>query len=587
MESKHDNQNSLTLSNYSENLFKFDNNFNKYNLIGDTNEISEIDNEYLKKISLWTLEDEEDLTNKKFKLTLFKNFENDIDNQNKENELKKIKNKTTSSADSFEDYNSLGNLKDKNYENLIKRKLSIEFLSELYSKGAVEKTKKTQFSKKKIDFNKDSLSIQENNPYVYSFYKLHPFSMFYGTKLFIWDKDKKDTLILPAPRFIDSNDWMKAPDYTFEGIYKGIQIDDKQGLVITDPLVTKKYSGLISNMIWQILRVPFGHHISLQVKMFEPKCLIERLTNVFSFANKYLIPASDPKLSPLERFKMCITYQFSGLYIPAQQLKPFNPFLGETFQGEFENGAQLYVEQVTHSPLAARFYLFYKNIYKVHGFFAFSVNSEGFGSTAYVNQKGPVYITFPQIGEEIICNIPRIKLLNASSEKGRSNMYDTSMGVLDLKNNLRAIIKYAENKKKFHEIKGEIFKYDFPKDFHFVHDKIIEFNKKYHLGSHKNKNIICSLEGSWLGKFYIDKKLYWDVHAQIPEFIRPVKNCIPSDGRYREDLIWLYRSFYNSKNEEERKLYEDIAQEWKLMMEKFNREERKIRAKKSEKYKKK
>ena len=149
MESKHDNQNSLTLSNYSENLFKFDNNFNKYNLIGDTNEISEIDNEYLKKISLWTLEDEEDLTNKKFKLTLFKNFENDIDNQNKENELKKIKNKTTSSADSFEDYNSLGNLKDKNYENLIKRKLSIEFLSELYSKGAVEKTKKTQFSKKK------------------------------------------------------------------------------------------------------------------------------------------------------------------------------------------------------------------------------------------------------------------------------------------------------------------------------------------------------------------------------------------------------------------------------------------------------
>ena len=69
------------------------------------------------------------------------------------------------------------------------------------------------------------------------------------------------------------------------------------------------------------------------------------------------------------------------------------------------------------------------------------------------------------------------------------------------------------------------------------------------------------------------------IQAQIPEFIRPVKNCIPSDGRYREDLIWLYRSFYNSKNEEERKLYEDIAQEWKIMMEKFNREERKIRAK--------
>ena len=581
MDSKHSIHKSLILPNYSEDLFNFNNNFNKYNLTGDNNQICEIDKDYLNKISYWTNEEEEDLTNKKFKLNIFKNFENDIDNEIKENELNKIKNKTTSSGDSFEDYNSLGNPRDKNYENLIKRKLSIEFLSELYSKGAVDKTKKTKFSKKKIDFNKDSLSIHENNPYVYSFNKLHPFSMFYGTKIFIWDQDKKGTLILPAPRFIDSNDWIKAPDYSFEGIYKGIKVDDKQGLVITDPLVTKKYSGLISNMIWQILKVPFGHHISLMVKMFEPKCLTERLTNVFSFANKYLIPASDPKLSPLERFKLCITYQFSGLYIPAQQLKPFNPFLGETFQGEFENGAKLYVEQVTHSPLAARFYLFYKNIYKVHGYFAFSVTSEGFGSTAYVNQKGPIYITFPQIGEEIICNIPRIKLLNASSEKGRSNMFDTSMGFLDLKNSLRAVIKFTENKKKFHEIKGEIFKYTYPKDFTYVYDKIIEFNKKYHLESHKNKkNTICNIEGSWLGKLFIDKKIYWDIQAQIPEFIRPVKNCIPSDGRYREDLIWLYRSFYNSINEEERKLYEDIAQEWKIMMEKFNREERKIRAKK-------
>ena len=585
METHHSNHSTLTLIK-SQDLFKKNKNLNKYELKGDTNEISEIDDKYLKTISIWTNEDEEDLTHKKIHFNLFKNFENDIINNNKEDELKKIKNKT-SSSDSFEDYNSLGNLRDKNYENMINRKLSIEFLSELYSEGAVNKIKPTGFSKKKIDFNKDSLSIQENDPYVYSFYKLHPFSMLYGTKNFIWDKNKENTLILPAPRFIDSNDWMKAPDYSFQGIYKGIKIDDKHGLVITDPLITKKYSGLVSNMIWQILKVPFGHHISLQVKMFEPKCLIERITNVFSYANKYLIPASDPKLTPLQRFKLCITFQFSGMYIPAQQLKPFNPFLGETFQGEFENGAKIYVEQVSHSPLAARFYLFYQNIYKVHGFFAFNVSSEGFGSTAYVNQKGPVYITFPQIGEEIICNVPRIKLNNASSEKGRSNMFDTSMGFLDLKNSLRAVIKYAENKKKFHEIKGEIFKYNFPKDFHFEHDKILEFNKKYHIGSHKNKNVICGIEGSWLEKLFINKELYWDIHAQNPEFIKPMKNCIPSDGRYREDLIWLYRSFYNSKNEEERKLYEDIAQEWKLMMENFNREERKIRAKNNEKRKKK
>ena len=59
--------------------------------------------------------------------------------------------------------------------------------------------------------------------------------------------------------------------------------------------------------------------------------------------------------------------------------------------------------------------------------------------------------------------------------------------------------------------------------------------------------------------------------------MRPVKNCIPSDGRFREDLIWLYRSF-NADNDEEKKIYLDISQEWKVMMEEFNRWERRRRS---------
>ena len=51
----------------------------------------------------------------------------------------------------------------------------------------------------------------------------------------------------------------------------------------------------------------------------------------FSYANKYLIAGSDPLLDTYERFKHVITFIFSGLYIPAQQLKPFNPYVRETF----------------------------------------------------------------------------------------------------------------------------------------------------------------------------------------------------------------------------------------------------------------
>ena len=78
----------------------------------------------------------------------------------------------------------------------------------------------------------------------------------------------------------------------------------------------------------------------LNVKIFEPNCLEELLTNVFSYANRYLIPASDPSLTTYDKFKGIIQFIMAGMYIPAQQLKPFNPYLGETFQGELQNRAK-------------------------------------------------------------------------------------------------------------------------------------------------------------------------------------------------------------------------------------------------------
>ena len=71
--------------------------------------------------------------------------------------------------------------------------------------------------------------------------------------------------------------------------------------------------------------------------------------------------------------------------------------------------------------------------------------------------------------------------------------------------------------------------------------------------------------------YWVDKA-YW---------IRPLKKCLPSDGRFREDLIWLFRSFYCSKNEDERIRYENLAQEWKLLIEKLQREEREMKEEKN------
>ena len=406
----------------------------------------------------------------------------------------------------------------------------------------------------------------------------HPFCFFYGTKYKDLVREDGSTRY-PEGKLVNYNDWQKEPDYTLKGIYGGIEINNKVGLVIVDPNVKKKYSGLVADIIIQLLKVPFGHHMCLNVKIFEPKCLEERLTNVFSYANRYLIPASDPSLSPYERFKEVITFIMSGMYIPAQQLKPFNPYLGETFQGELPNGAKIYVEQVTHKPLCCRFYMFYKNVYKLYGYFNFSVRSEGLGSTMYVDEEGPCTVEFPQLNERITFCVPEIKIVNARNEEGRANLYSGCMVFVDIKNKYKGVIQFGFNKKLFHDMRGMTFKCNYPPGYKFVYETEWKWGKKVNIEKEKKSpNFLDEIKGSWINNLYIGNKLHWDVKAQIPEFIKPTKTCLPSDGRFREDLCWLWKSFYEAKNEKERKTYENISQDWKLLMEDFNRWDRKRRA---------
>ena len=458
-----------------------------------------------------------------------------------------------------------------------KNEESIEYLYNIYIEAATNDSTNLNTNIFISEHPERILKIDDNNPYVYSLKFCHPFSMLYQTKY--KDLIKKDGLSLPSPRFINSKQWMKEPDLSYKAIFSYAKIVDQKGVVTVDPETLKKYDGLVSNVIGQILRIPFGHHISIPIKIFEPATIHQRYIGAFSYANKFLIPASDPNLDPYERFKLCITFAVSGLYVPISPLKPFNPFLGETFQGELPNGAKIYIEQVTHSPFCARYYVIYKKIYEISGYWNLGVKTLKFGTQLSAFQKGPLYIKFPQINECIIGHYPKITLINVYSDD-RANLYDGNMVFIDIKNHYKAVLKINENPKCFHEIIGSILKYNYGKNYKYDYEKEWEFGKSFEIGKENRGGnlLIDKISGSWLSKLIIGNNLMWDINAQLPEFIRPVKNCIPSDGRFREDIIWLYRSIYCSKNEEEKKKFLDIAQEWKVLMEEFNRWERRRRA---------
>ena len=248
---------------------------------------------------------------------------------------------------------------DKSFDKISKKLLPLSYAAGEYSDKNINHI---ELSKEQMN----KFKLQKNNPFIYSLKKLHPFSIFYGTKYNRLIKNNE--LMLPEPYYIEKEEWSKPVDNSFKSILEGVKIVNDQGLVIDSPTLKKKFSGIVGDIILQILRVPFGHHISLNIKIFEPDTVLSRYTKLFSYANVYLLQACNPNLTPYERFKFVIAFYFAGLYIGTKQLKPFNPFLGETFEGEFENGAKLYVENVTHKPLVARFLVRYKKKYEISGF---------------------------------------------------------------------------------------------------------------------------------------------------------------------------------------------------------------------------
>ena len=449
-----------------------------------------------------------------------------------------------------------------------------------------------RFDKGNIALNSNQIiNVKDiNNPYIYSYIDWHPYSFCTGHRKWGYENGK---LKSPSPVFIDNEEWCKSKDLSKEEVLKGILIKEDVGLLLVDPLVCNKFSGMLGDLIKQILKVVFGHKISLNVKLFQPLSLSQTLLNYFSFIPKYILPCVNNDISPLDRMKYVISFGISGLYMNAMQLKPFNPLISETFQGIFdiedkENKIEVYSEQTSNYPTLTRYYILNK-MFKMYGFFDLSLETHNFGNRITCFTKGINTIDFFNINEKINLSIPSSQIVNAIAKDDRSAHYLGVMIFYDIKNNLRAFVQFAKDPKHISQIKGFIFKYNFPENYKFNFDKEYEmFNKIDMNNLTKNNNIftqndiLSTISGSWLNQLYFDGVKYWDIDEDIPTYIKPVYNCLPSDSRFREDLIWLYRSFFKSKNEEERLYYEKLAQNWKLMIEKVQREERTLKAKLNE-----
>ena len=400
---------------------------------------------------------------------------------------------------------------------------------------------------------------------------------------------KTDTLKAPFPINLPYELLIQKfkDDYMSEYLIK-----DKEGIFSTNQEVIKKQSGIIKDIIQQMTKglLQGGTmSLSLPIRIFEPRTMLERITDWFAFAPLLLKKAGSME-NKIESFKQIICFSLSALFRSTQQLKPFNPMLGETYQCFWEDGTKMYLEHTSHIPPVSHFYIndYSDNIFSLSGYFDMQMGGmlkALVTNTMSIIPKGKITVYLKKMNQRVSYQFPKITLGGAIFGQ-RSVLFDGHMKFEDRENNLKCVIAFNKIRKELkgkrcHDFYGRIFNYDYKKEEKEKKEKpFYEDNMSTHPFPFHNKGIVSVITGSWLEEIKFDDKVYWNIKNSVAPQIFPEKEVLNSDSRYREDRTWLKLSW---ENKDYQKLYEEYAQKWKLSLEAQQRYERNMRKEVKEK----
>ena len=303
-------------------------------------------------------------------------------------------------------------------------------------------------------------------------------------------------------------------------------------------------------------------NISLPVFMFDKRTLQMGFAHEQKLAPIFLSKAAYSS-DKIERLKWVTTYLMSSLHFSVIQIKPFNPIIGETFQCRIGN-IDLYIEQTVNHPITLNIYGKEMNgEYIMYGYLI--TDASVHVNTLITSRLGEYYIKFKD-GTLFRVIMPPINLKGLSVGDRLFNFYDKGL-VIDLTNNLCSYTQMNPDEigffKSFFKSKST-----FPDYFKGVIVDLKGVKIDENGGSHKlskNPKIYGKFEGEWTSFISFDNVEYWNNSMKTLNLFSH-EFTIPSDGRFRPDLINLIKG-----NEEE-------GQKEKEILEEKQRRDRKLRA---------
>jgi len=295
--------------------------------------------------------------------------------------------------------------------------------------------------------------------------------------------------------------------------------------------------------------------VTLPVYLFEPRSFIERLADGFSFAPIYLKQAAEAVDDPLERFKKVITFYIAGIHLTSTQRKPFNPILGETYQGRFlEDGTEVFCEQTTHHPPASNFQVIPKDgSYLFWGYGIFSAIY--MGNIVKGVQTGPNFVDFPD-KTRITISLPHLVF--------RGLMWG------DRIQDLGGTLKFEDEK---HNLSCELVLNPEAPGWVASWFTTPKYTTDYLMGDiidSESLEKLSHVEGCWLSHIDFDGERYWNLEDTAPCCLAPVDDPLPSDCRYRYDLQALLAG--NAEEAQRRKTHLEEKQRYEAKLRKEGKE---------------
>ncbi|CAD8120528.1 unnamed protein product [Paramecium sonneborni] len=316
--------------------------------------------------------------------------------------------------------------------------------------------------------------------------------------------------------------------------------------------------------------------ISMPVTIFEARSNTERVCSSMGFAPIYLEDAAQSS-DIYYRIKQCAAFQFGFIFMYISCEKPFNPILGETFQG-FYDSCPIYCEQISHHPPICAIQM-YGRSYKIDGQLELVAN---FHSNSVVGRNvGTFKITFENPHQEVLLTFAPGSL-NGTTYGDKVLNYLEKQFIIDFKNKI--ILETTFNPEKKY---CQFFDVEYINQLDYLCGAICDVSDSAILRYQKEgyrkykgldlkqdiKQVRHKIKGIWINEVKVDNQKLISIQNDYPIKLQLAQYPIPSDATFRMDLLW-----WKLKNF-------DQSQQWKEKLEILQRQDRKLREQKTKKKK--